>query len=248
MSKKAIIIGASSGIGKELAYVLSTQGYTLGLAARRVSHLEDLKKTLPNECFLHFMDIQKTHEATSILEQMIQVLDGVDLIILSSGIGDITSSRDWGHKLFNWDKEEAVLKTNVLGYTAILQRGYQYFMQSKKKGHIVTISSLASLFANPYNPAYSASKAFINRYVEGLIAHSKKNNLSITFTNILPGFVNTKMAQGPKVFWKDSPQEAAKQIYQAIRKKKSFCVITKKWKIFYYLIKLLPNALIRKIV
>ncbi len=81
--KKAIVIGASSGIGKELAIALSQEGYTVGLAARRLDLLDKLKSSLPNRVFVKQIDISDNTKAISLLEDLIREMAGVDLIVES---------------------------------------------------------------------------------------------------------------------------------------------------------------------
>ncbi len=130
-------------------------------------------------------------------------------------------------KWWDWTKEKITIDTNVTGFTSMAMAAYQYFLKTKK-GHLVGISSVAALISNSGSPAYSASKAFISNYLQGLNIHAYKAKIPITITDIRPGFVDTKMAQGARVFWVASKEKTAKQIYQAIKKKKTNAYITKR--------------------
>ena len=244
-SKKAIIIGASSGIGKALAKVLSKNGYILGLVARREELLKELQNELSNKSLIKKIDITQP-DATNLLFDLIKEMNGVDLIIINAGTGFSTSSKDWNKEIFDWSKEKITIDTNVIGFTAMVMASYHYFLK-QKKGHLVGISSVAALIPNSGSPAYSASKAFVSNYLQGLSIHAYKSKLPIAITDIRPGFVDTKMAQGEGIFWKASKEKASMQIYQAIKKKKTIAYITKRWNLVAGILKILPKILHKKL-
>ena len=93
--KKAIIMGASSGMGKELAKILSGNDYIVGLAARRIDLLDELQKGLPNKSFIKQIDISKPEDAEIKFKEMISEMGGVDLVVISSGYGDLNSKLKW---------------------------------------------------------------------------------------------------------------------------------------------------------
>lgn len=93
--KKAIVIGASSGIGKELALLLAKHDYQVGLMARRVELLQALQKEIPTKTYVGFLDISQTADAMERLQQMIQEMGKVDLIIINSGVGFLNPELDW---------------------------------------------------------------------------------------------------------------------------------------------------------
>jgi len=230
--KKAIIIGASSGIGKELAKILSTQGFTIGIAARRLTLLQELSCELVNNAFVKEIDVTKPDSAIKIFSKLIYEMGGVDLIIYSSGTGDINQQLDW-------QLESECIATNVTGFTAIANVAIKHFI-NKKSGHFVGISSIAALRGGKMTPAYNASKAYLSNYLEGLRQKVTESNVSITITDIKPGFVDTAMAKGEGLFWVAPTEKAAKQIYQAIVKKKSHAYITKRWRLIAWLLKIIP--------
>ena len=110
--KKAIIIGATSGIGRALAEILSQDGYVLGLVGRRNDCLEELKKSLSTQVFTRQIDVAETAKAIESLTQLIEDMQGVDLVVISAGIGFINPD-------LNWSEEKATIDTNVSGFTAM---------------------------------------------------------------------------------------------------------------------------------
>lgn len=231
--KKAIIIGASSGIGRELAKILAKNGYKVGLCARRISLLDELKQQLPTETFVKHMDVSQPELASKTLEDLIGEMEGLDLIIIAAGTGNENPKLDW-------DKENETIQTNVVGFMAIALTSFGYFSKMNE-GHVVGISSIASLRGMAEAPTYSASKAFVSNFLQGLYYKAKKSKKNICITNIEPGFVDTAMAKGEGLFWVASPEEAARQIYTAIKRKKKHAYVTRKWRIMAWLMKILPD-------
>jgi short-subunit dehydrogenase len=237
--KRAIVIGASSGIGKELAAVLSQNGFVIGLMARRIDLLEELRSNLPNPAFSRQADISDCSSAMALLEKLIEEMGGVDLIIISSGTGFINPDLDWA-------MEEKTLDVNVRGFAAIANVAFRHFAEAGR-GHLVGISSIAAIRGSGIAPAYSASKAFMSNYLEGLRIKARKAGLPILVTDIQPGFVDTAMAQGQGLFWVAPPQKAARHIYDAIQRKAKHAYVTKRWSVIGWLLKVLPDFLYAKL-
>jgi len=231
--KRAIVIGASSGIGRELAVVLSQSGFAVGLMARRLELLEQLGSTLPNPAFSRQADISECSAAMTILQDLIGEMGGVELIIISSGTGFINPDLDW-------TKEKRTVDVNVSGFVAMANVAFRHFSQAGR-GHLVGISSIAAIRGHRAAPAYNASKAFMSNYLEGLRVRARKAGLPIVVTDIQPGFVDTAMAKGPGLFWVASPQKAARQIYGAIHRKAKHAYVTKRWSAIGWLLKILPE-------
>ena len=237
--KKIIIIGATSGIGKELAKVFSSNDFEVGIVGRRTNLLEEIASELPTKTYTHTIDIKDTESAIQSLEKLIKDMHDIDILIVNSGIGHINPE-------LNWLQEKETIDTNVSGFTAMANVAMRYFIE-RGSGHLVGISSIVSIRGSRIAPAYNASKAFMSNYLEGLRAKAIKNKLPIAITDIQPGFVDTAMAKGDGLFWVASPQKAAKQIYNAIIQKKKLAYITKRWALIAWLFKIMPNFLYNKI-
>jgi short-subunit dehydrogenase len=237
--KRAIIVGASSGIGRELAKILSSNQYVVGIMARRVQLLDELGKEVGGTLFVQRIDVADVESAMDALAMLIKKMDGVDLVVISAGTGDINNSLDW-------HLENETIKTNVNGFSAVANVAMRHFTE-KGSGHLVGISSIAALRGGRESPAYNASKAFESNYLEGLRQKVRKSGLPITITDIKPGFVNTAMAKGDGIFWAAEPEEAARQIYQVIKQKKSSAYITRRWVLIAWLIKLLPEFIYERL-
>ncbi len=225
-NKKVIIVGASSGIGRCLVYKFSQNGHEVGMAARRFELLKEISEEIDTKSYIRKMDVTKLDDARAKLKELIEEMEDVSTIILNAGAGRRNPK-------LTWEDEKVAAETNVMGFTALINTAFHYFKE-KRRGHIVGVSSIAGLWGNRYGPAYSASKSYVSKYLDGLRNKSIHNGLNIDVTDIVPGFVDTKMAQGEHIFWKASVKTAADQIYKAVKKKKKRAYITKRWGIIAF--------------
>jgi short-subunit dehydrogenase len=233
--KRAIVIGASSGIGQGIARRLMSEGYKVGVMARRAKNLDKLKSIRPSDVIADTLDVRQVESHEELLQKMVEDLGGLDLFILCAGVGQINEELDFY-------KERETITTNVLGFTSVVDWVFNYF-QSQGKGHIVAITSVAGLRGNKAAPSYNASKSYQINYLEGLRQKAIKLTLDIKVTDIRPGFVDTAMAQGPGLFWVASVDKATEQIWSAIRRRKSVTYVTSRWRFIGGLLKALPRAI-----
>ncbi|MFA6104908.1 MAG: SDR family NAD(P)-dependent oxidoreductase [Victivallaceae bacterium] len=233
-SKKAIIVGASSGIGWALAYVLAREGYTVGLCARRLARLAQLQSDLSKNSFISLKDIT-SKDAFDDFESFLQSQGQVDLIVISAGTGHINPELEW-------NMEKDTVEVNVKGFTAIADASMRFFMK-QGYGHLVGISSMAKFRGNADTPAYNASKAYVSNYLEGLRMIAAKKRLPIDVTDIRPGFVLTDMAKGKQIFWAATPEKAALQMYADIRKRRKVAYITRRWRFVSWALRILPECI-----
>ena len=233
--KKAIIIGASSGIGNELACQLSKDRISLGLTARRIGLLEELKSQLPYDSVVKYMDITNFNASKLQLDNLIAEMGEVDLICICSGVGYRNDELDWNLEL-------ETINTNVIGVTSLICASMDYFL-SKGSGHLAVISSLSALRGSSKCPAYNASKSFISNYLEGMQCKAKRSGSNVFVTDIKPGFVDTAMPERNGLFWLMPLPVAVRQIYKAILSKKKSVYITKRWTLIAFLVKILPKAI-----
>ncbi len=233
--KKAIIIGATSGIGNELAKLLVNKGYKVGISGRRMELLERLKSENPNSYIVKTFDVNDVEMAKVKLEELTLELGGVDLLVISSGTGDINEELDF-------EIEFRTINTNVIGWTFIADWTFKYF-ENQKQGHLVAISSIAGLRGSRQSPSYNATKAYQINYLEGLRQKATKLKEQIYITDIRPGLVDTEMAKGQGLFWVMSLEKTVRQIYAAIEKKKKVIYITKRWRVIAAILKRIPGRL-----
>jgi short-subunit dehydrogenase len=231
--KSAVIVGASSGIGRALAATLSAAGYRVGVVARRTDLLTSLRAELTGPCVIKTVDVSEPEMAMSLLRELIDELGDVELFIVSAGTGSDNPD-------LTWEPERETIAVNVLGFAAMVNVAVKH-LEARRAGHLVGISSVAAVRGVGAAPAYAASKAFVSNYLQGVRYRLKKLKLPIIVTDVQPGFVDTRMAGGD--FWMTSPQTAARQIAAAIRRRKQHVYVTRRWRLVAWLMKVVPDAL-----
>lgn len=236
--KKVIVVGASSGIGKELSIIMAQNGYLVGLVARRDELLEKINKDFPDNTLFKKVDVNNPQNTITQINNLIDEMKGVDVIVISAGIGFTNEEIDL-------KKEMQTIETNITGFTVVSNIAYKHFIK-RKQGHLVAITSVAAIRGGGQCAAYNASKAFQSNYLEGLRQNVFHLKLPICITEIQPGFVDTAMAQGDNLFWVSSPQKAAKQIFKAIISRKEFLYVTKRWRVVGLFLKMVPGWIYKR--
>ncbi len=242
---KVIIIGATSGIGQATAKEFAQRGYTVGITGRRTEKLDVIEKSYPSHIHTQYMDIAKPEEAQNNLQKLIQKMDGVDIIILNAATG----SRE-----LSWEEQKRVMDTNIVGFVAMASVATHYFL-SKGKGHIVGVSSIAGLRGSNASPIYSASKAFVSNYLDGLALRFKSLNASIAITEIQPGLVGSNIMDQESTWsvvdptWKNivsylriSPEKAAIEICNAIENQENHIYVPNFWRPIAWILKIVPKS------
>jgi len=174
------------------------------------------------------------------LGELIGEMGGVDMIVISSAVGLINQGLDW-------EMESRQIEVNVRGFAAMANVAYKHF-EKKGGGCLVGISSFACLRGKADMESYSASKAFVSTYLEGLRMKAAKRGLDIKVVDVRPGFVDTPMSRGQKgMFWVAGAEKAARQIVDAAEKGRSIAYITRRWRILAHLVKNLPDFIYRRV-
>ena len=256
MAKKAIVMGATSGIGMEVAKLLAAKGWQVGIAGRRIERLQTLisdnkttlqsggtisdNKATPQGGIICYQQIDVTSaEAPSQLLELIDKLGGMDLYFHSSGIG-------WQNNSLDIEKELKTVETNGLGFTRMVDTAFNWFAthhQNNSKARIACITSIAGTKGLGAAPAYSATKRFQNHYLECLSQQARMRHLPIAITDIRPGFVKTDLIAGSSYPLQLKPEDVAKHIVNAIENGKEVKVIDWRYDILVFLWRLIPRWL-----
>jgi short-subunit dehydrogenase len=236
--KRIIVIGATSGIGRKLAELFAKEGHMVGITGRRQELLEQVRQFYPTNVVTACFDAASTNSREH-LESLISEIGGMDIFIYNAGFGE--PSPDLVEAT-----EIETTRTNVLGFVTLTSFAFNFFCR-QGQGQIAVTSSIAALRGNSWTPAYSASKAFLSNYAEGLSMKALRLKQNIFITDIKPGFVKTKMAKGHGQFWVAGVDKAALQIKRAIEKKKRRVYITRRWRIIAWILKILPFSVYRRI-
>ena len=243
--KKAIIVGASSGIGFEVARQLLAEGWKIGIAARREELLMELKSEAPERVEVMTIDITKA-DAEERLMSLIERLGGMHLYVHVSGIGKQNRTLEPGIEL-------QTVETNAVGFTRMIGAAYRYFAnlpsltgEESVEGHIAAISSIAGTKGLGPAPSYSATKALQATYLEALEQQAHQRGLSIKITDIRPGFVDTALLNDsfpyPMLM---RPEKVAREIVRSINKKRSVRIIDWRYRILTAFWRLIPRCLWR---
>ena len=232
--KRAVIIGATSGIGQEVAKCLLLEGWQIGIAGRRQSALETLQRVAPDQIEIQALDVTR-EDAAEKLNALIDKTGGMDLFLLSSGIG-------FQNMKLDMEVELNTARTNVEGFTRMVTAAFNYFKE-KGSGHIAVISSIAGTKGLGVAPAYSATKRFQNTYIEALAQLARMQHLDIHFTDIRPGFVATDLLKSGKYPMLMKADRVAQHIIKALREKRRVVVIDGRYRVLVFFWRMIPRWL-----
>jgi short-subunit dehydrogenase len=216
----AIITGASTGIGRELAKVLAGQGARVGLVARRRELIETLAKEIEQvggTAQFAAADVGDRSQAVAAIRDLARRLGAVDLLVANAGVGIPTLLDP-----MNVEAIEMTVRVNLLGVVYSIEAVLPEMLK-RKSGHLAAVSSMAAYKGLPGESAYCASKAAVNAYLEGLRIQLREHNIAVT--TICPGFVKTPMTEinDFKMPWVLEADDAARRIARALaRRKKVF--------------------------
>ena len=230
MAQKAIIIGASSGIGREMALILAAQGWLVGISGRRKELLEEVQAIQPDRIRCASFDAADLDRLDENLQELVEQLGGLDLFVISAGTGSLNPALDPAPEL-------ATVDTNVRAFTALCDWAYARFLTSGG-GSLAAITSVGGMIGEAEAPAYAASKAYQILYLEGLRMAAKKRNPGLSVIEIRPGSVDTRMMQGEGHFWISQPVDAARLACEAIEKKAALQYVSKRWALIGLLLRL----------
>ncbi len=236
--KRAIVIGASSGIGREVAKLLLADGWLVGIAARREDLLMEVKTINPGMIEVMRIDVTAADAQERLLE-LAKRLGGVNLFVYCSGIGKQNPELDTGLELTTVD-------VNVKGFTAMIGTIFNY-MAENLGGDIAVISSIAGTKGLGVAPSYSATKAFQNTYIQALEQLSNMRRLHIRFTDIRPGFVDTDLLSGSGRYPMLMQKEAvAREMLRAVYAHRHVHVIDWRYRLLVFAWRLMPRWLWRR--
>jgi short-subunit dehydrogenase len=245
--RRAIIVGASDGIGAALARRLAREDYTLALLARRQDKLESICNEInaaynESRARTYVHDVTEYERAPELLRRIVAELGGLDVLIFVAGVNYPPGGID----KYNFENDCKMIEVNLIGAMAWLGPVAEMF-QSAKTGQIVGIGSVAGDRGRVGNPGYNTSKAGLATYLEAL-----RNRLTRRGVNVLtvkPGFVETEMikaTQGPTPF-RISPEKAAEDIWKAMQRRKQVVYTPSIWRWIMLGIQHMPSFIFRRL-
>jgi short-subunit dehydrogenase len=248
MAKTVVITGASSGIGRALAFEFAARGYHLGLAARRLDLLAQLRSEVQakypdpaRRIEIVALDVDQPAAVAPTLHPLFEALGGVDIVVVNAGVNRFTP-------VGRGELAQAtqLIQTNLIGAIATAEAAVEHFL-GRRAGQLVGISSLASLQAIPKQGAYCASKAGFSMYLDAARMELKRKNIAVC--QILPGFVLTEiMPKMDKYPFAVSAEQAAREAVSLIEKRKAVGVVPAfPWRWLRPFFGHIPDALWRKL-
>lgn len=243
MSKRIIIIGASSGLGREAAKTFAQLGWTIGVAARRIDALNELQQQYPKSIVAVEQIDVTTPQAGEKLLNLIEKAGGMDTLLLASGVGSQNPT-------LSVDTELNTIATNVMGFTNIVDTAFNYFRTrslDEKPGQIAVISSIAGTMGLGIAPAYSATKRYQRHYIEALEQLAHFEEVNVRFTDIRPGFVDTPLLNNCRRFpMLMSVDYATPRIVKAIVNQRRVAIIDWRWRLVVAFWHLIPRLIWRR--
>lgn len=242
--RRAVIIGASSGIGAELARQLARAGYLVALLARRQAPLAALAEEINAAvgetravCYSH--DVTDYAAIPALFQTLLTELKRIDAVIYVAGVMPNVAFSE-----YNFEKDKAMVAVHLLGAMAWLGLAATLF-ERMQAGQIVGISSVAAERGRVKNPGYNASKAGFDAYLEAL-----RNRLTRSGVHVLtvrPGPVDTPMTKDVGGLFLAQPEQVAQDILRAMRRRKQVVYTPARWRLIMFIVRNLPSAIFRRL-
>ncbi len=238
---KALITGASSGIGKDMAKILNQKGYELVLVARDEEKLNQVKEELNStKIQTILMNLSEEENCKKLYEQV----KDIDVLINNAGFGDCGNFTKT-----DLEKEIKMIKTNITAYH-ILTKLYLADMKKAQKGKILNVASIAGFMPGPLMATYYATKAYIVRLSEAIREELKQEKSKVQISILCPGPVDTNFNNVANVKFhmrEANSYDVAKYAIKKLEKGKFYIVPGMDVKLARFGAKLTPAPLISKI-
>lgn len=229
----AIVVGASSGIGKAIAEHLAAAGWKVGVTSRKLENLAEMVTRLGDRVVPKVIDVDDPESTREGLRALADELGGVDLWVLNAGTGIL--NRD-----FAWEPERQTIATNVMGFAAMTDVAVHHCI-GRGEGRIVGVSSVAKKRGHPFTASYSGSKAFVSLYLDGVRQFLRREAPKVSVTEVAPGYIDTPLQQFDEAFWVVSAKTAAKQIVAAALARRKHAYVPRRWAVIAALLSIMPR-------
>lgn len=242
MAKRIIIVGASSGIGRQVALDFARGGWEVGIAARRETNLEEIAGIVPGKIVYKSIDVT-AEDAAERFYDLIEMNGGMDFLLYAAGTGYNDPDLDSG-------KVIKTLRVNVEGFARIMVAAYKYFRDTANvhKGQICAITSIAGTKGIGVSAAYSASKRFEQTFINALEQLAYSRQVNVGFTDIRPGFIRTALLDPDRKYPMEMTLDyAVRRIELAILLRKRVAVIDSRWRVVNALWRCIPQRIWRHI-
>ena len=241
---KAIVIGATSGLGRGIAERLATQGWQVGIAGRRLKRLDQIASAHGEAITTSVIDGTR-EDATSGLDSIIERMGFPDLVVYASGIG-------WQNPELKVEMELDMVRTNCEGMIRIVDHMFNRMRSYVRSGeaspnrrlHIAVITSVAGTNGIGTAPAYSATKRMQSTYITALAQLARMEHLPIDFTDIRPGFVATEILNPERHYpMVMSVNRAVDHIMRGLKRRRRIVTFDYRFRLIVALWRLIPRAI-----
>lgn len=234
--KHIVIMGATSGIGLGVAHVYARAGWRVGVAGRNREALEALARAFPDNVVARQIDVTSP-EAPLALLALISDLGGMDIYLHASGIY-------YSNPALNVAHETAIARTNVTGFTALVDTAFRYFSTRGERGLLAAITSVASTRGIGEMPAYSASKRYQTTYLDALEQLAVSHGFPIDFCDIRPGWTRTPLIDPTRSYpMSMSVDKVVADTVRALIRRRRLTFIDLRWRLLCALWRRLPRRL-----
>ncbi len=235
--RSILIIGASSGIGRQVALDFARGGWRVGIAARSEERLKEIKSQYPDRIAYSVIDVTAADAPQRFLD-LIELTGGMDVLLMSAGVG-------WMNPSLDGLVDVNTVAVNCDGFVKIIDAAYNYYKSASmaERGHIAAITSVAGTKGIGIAASYSASKRFQSTYIDALEQLARQEGVTVDFTDIRPGFIDTPLLDGSH----DLPMTmslgyAVPKVERAIHHRRRIAYIDQRWGALTALWRALPRA------
>ncbi len=243
--RRAIVIGASSGIGEAMVRRLTSAGCRVALVARRQDQLDRIARAVKEagsgEAYAHAHNVADFAEIPGLFDTIVDELGGLDILIYAAGVMPEVVEGE-----YDFAKDRAMIEVNLLGAMAWMNPAAAFF-EAQRRGTIAGISSIAGERGRRGNPGYCTSKAALSTYLESL--RNRLSRYGVNVVTIKPGFVDTAMTRGKKgLFWLISADTAAQRALDVARRGTgAISFLSWRWRTVALVVRSIPSFVFRQL-
>ena len=237
---KALITGASSGIGRDMAKYLGEKGFDLILVARNKEKLEEVKTGIKTNVEIIIMDLASEENC----KELYNKVENVDILINNAGFGTFGNFTET-----NLNTELEMIKTNIIAVHT-LTKLFLKDMVKKDKGYILNVASIAAFLPGPLMATYYSTKAYVLRLTQGLQEELRKQKSKVVLSVLCPGPTATDFLSRAGVSFKTksaSSEYVARYAVDKLLKGKKLIIPTFKIKCARFMCKIVPDSILSKV-
>lgn len=244
---RALVVGASSGLGAAIALQLAREGARVSVLARQGEALQALADRARAEAAAsggrvlpRAHDVRDVESVPALFEELVREMGGLDLLVYTAGIMPPVARTE-----YDTARDLDILAVNFGGLVAWGNAAAQLF-RSQRSGTLVGVSSISGNRGRKGNPLYGASKAAMDNWLESLRNRLAADNVHVC--TIKPGYIATRMTAGLQgLFWVATPEQAAAAVLEAARARVNVRYVLRRWELVGRVLPLIPSFVFRRL-